>query len=110
MKIMILFRLGPLSNEIDRIYNKHYRNSPHQETHDFYRAVKRRIRKAYQQDRVDVTLCVTCRDCTHRLGDENPMCMLHTEPAANARGYKGEAVCVEMTDFCSYGKRKEGTK
>lgn len=50
---------------------------------------------------------VRCMDCVHREGSENPMCMLHTEPAANARGYKGEAVCVEMDDFCSYGKRRE---
>lgn len=37
---------------------------------------------------------------------EQLMCMLHTEPYPNARGYKGEAVCVGMTDFCSYGERK----
>lgn len=49
---------------------------------------------------------VRCRDCIHRQGDEKPMCMLHTEPYPNARGYKGEAVCVGMTDFCSYGERK----
>lgn len=49
---------------------------------------------------------VRCRDCIHRRGDETPMCMLHTEPYANARGYKGEAVCVEMNDFCSYGERR----
>lgn len=51
---------------------------------------------------------VRCMDCVYRQGDENPMCMVHTEPYCNARGYKGEAVCVEMRDFCSYGKRKEG--
>lgn len=56
---------------------------------------------------VDAVPVVRCRDCIHREGDENPMCMLHTEPYANARGYKGEAVCVEMDDFCSYGKRRE---
>jgi hypothetical protein len=50
---------------------------------------------------------VRCKDCIHRQGDENPMCMLHTEPYPNARGYKGEAVCVEMNDFCSYGERRE---
>lgn len=32
---------------------------------------------------------------------------LHTEPCTNERGYKGEAVCVEADDFCSYGERKE---
>lgn len=50
---------------------------------------------------------VRCKDCIHRQGDENPMCMLHTEPYPNVRGYKGEAVCVEMNGFCSYGERKE---
>lgn len=50
---------------------------------------------------------VRCRDCIHRQGDENPMCMLHTEPYANVRGYKGEAVCVEMNGFCSYGERRK---
>ena len=49
---------------------------------------------------------VRCRDCIHRQGDENPLCMLPTEPYAEARGYKGEAVCVEMNDFCSYGERR----
>nr|DAW51179.1 MAG TPA: hypothetical protein [Caudoviricetes sp.] len=51
---------------------------------------------------------VRCKDCVYRQGGENPMCMLHTEPYPNARGYKGEAVCVEMNGFCSYGERKEG--
>ena len=55
---------------------------------------------------VDAVPVVRCRDCVHREGSENPMCMLHTEPYANVRGYKGEAVCVEMEDFCSYGKRR----
>lgn len=55
----------------------------------------------------DMAFCVVrCRDCIHRQGDENPMCMLHTEPYANARGYKGEAVCVEMNGFCSYGEKR----
>lgn len=53
---------------------------------------------------------VRCRDCIRRQGDENPMCMLHTEPYQNARGYKGEAVCVEMNDFCSYGERRKSNE
>lgn len=36
--------------------------------------------------------------------------MLHTEPYANARGYKGEAVCVEMNSFCSYGERRKSNE
>lgn len=57
---------------------------------------------------VDAVPVVRCRDCILRQGDENPMCMLHTEPYPNVRGYKGEAVCVEMNDFCSYGERRAG--
>ena len=56
---------------------------------------------------VDAVPVIRCRDCIHRWGDEYPVCMLHTEPYANAIGYKGEAVCVDMDDFCSFGKRKE---
>lgn len=56
---------------------------------------------------VDAVPVVRCRDCIHRQGDENPMCMLHTEPYPNVRGYKGEAVCVEMNGFCSYGERRK---
>lgn len=57
---------------------------------------------------VDAVPVVRCRDCILRQGDENPMCMLHTEPYPNVRGYKGEAVCVEMNGFCSYGERRAG--
>lgn len=59
---------------------------------------------------VDAVPVIRCRDCIHRHGDENPMCMLHTEPCANARGYKGEAVCVEMDGFCSYGERRKSNE
>lgn len=38
----------------------------------------------------------------------NGLCYLHTEPKENARGYIGDAVCVEPDDFCSYGEPKEG--
>ena len=51
---------------------------------------------------VDAAPVIRCRDCIHRLGDEYPMCMFHTEPCANAK-----AVFVDMDDFCSFGKRKE---
>lgn len=56
---------------------------------------------------VDAVPVIRCRYCIHRQGDEYPICMLHTEPYANAIGYRGEAVCVEMDDFCSSGKRTE---
>lgn len=34
-----------LRNEIDRVYNEHYAQAESQAIHDFYRAVKRRIRR-----------------------------------------------------------------
>lgn len=56
---------------------------------------------------VDVVPVVHCRDCKHCRNLPNGLCYLHTEPSCNERGYKGEAVCVEPDDFCSYGKREE---
>ena len=48
-----------------------------------------------------------CKDCKHYANHPNGLCYLHTEPKANARGYVGEAVCVEPDGFCSYGEPKE---
>lgn len=50
---------------------------------------------------------VRCKDCKHYRNYPNGLCYLHTESKANARGYSGDAVCVEPEDFCSYGERKE---
>ena len=72
---------------------------------DVYCMVFKALKDAEEKMKSMVAV-VRCRDCIHRRGDETPMCMLHTEPYANARGYKGEAVCVEMNDFCSYGERR----
>ena len=49
---------------------------------------------------------VRCRECKHYRNHPNGLCYAHTEPDDNERGYKGEAVCVEPEDFCSYGERK----
>ena len=49
---------------------------------------------------------VRCADCKHYQNHPNGLCYLHTEPYDNAQGYKGDAVCVEPDDFCSYGERK----
>ena len=57
----------------------------------------------------DVAPVVRCKDCKHYRNHPNGLCYLHTEPKANARGYSGDAVCVEPDDFCSYGEPKEGT-
>lgn len=54
----------------------------------------------------DVAPVVRCRECKHFRNSPNGMCTLHTEPCENAAGYKGEAVCVEEDDFCSYGEMK----
>ncbi len=75
-----------------------------------YLIVENIVMMINQADTVDAVSVVRCRDCVHRQGDEYPMCMLHTEPYANARGYKGEAVCVEMNGFCSYGERRKSNE
>lgn len=56
---------------------------------------------------VDVEVVVRCKDCKHYRNHPNGLCYLHTEPKENARGYSGNAVCVETDDFCSYGERKD---
>lgn len=48
-----------------------------------------------------------CKDCKYYDNHPNGLCYLHTEPKANARGYSGEAVCVEPDDFCSHGEPKK---
>ena len=49
---------------------------------------------------------IHCRECKHYRNHPNGLCYSHTEPCDNERGYKGEAICVEPEDFCSYGERK----
>ncbi len=49
-----------------------------------------------------------CRGCKYYANHPNGLCYLHTEPKANARGYVGEAVCVEPGGFCSHGEPREG--
>lgn len=56
---------------------------------------------------VDAAPVTRCKDCKHYRNHPNGLCYLHTEPKANARGYSGDAVCVEPDDFCSYGEPKE---
>lgn len=56
----------------------------------------------------DVAPVVRCKDCKHYRNYPNGLCYLHTEPKTNARGYSGDAVCVEPDDFCSYGEKKDG--
>lgn len=49
---------------------------------------------------------IHCRECKHYRNHPNGLCYAHTEPDDNERGYKGETVCVEPEDFCSYGEMK----
>jgi hypothetical protein len=56
---------------------------------------------------VDAVAVTRCKDCKHYRNHPNGLCYLHTESKANARGYSGDAVCVEPDDFCSYGERRE---
>jgi hypothetical protein len=56
---------------------------------------------------VDAVVVTRCKDCKHYRNHPNGLCYLHTESKANARGYSGDAVCVEPDDFCSYGERRE---
>lgn len=49
---------------------------------------------------------IHCRECKHYQNHPNGLCYAHTEPDDNERGYKGEAVCVEPEDFCSYGEKR----
>ena len=56
----------------------------------------------------DVAPVVRCKGCKHYRNHPNGLCYLHTEPKETARGYSGDAVCVEPDDFCSYGEPKEG--
>lgn len=56
----------------------------------------------------DVAVVVRCNGCKHYRNHPNGLCYLHTEPKETARGYSGDAVCVEPDDFCSYGEPKEG--
>lgn len=58
-------------------------------------------------EEVDSVPVVRCKDCKHYCKYPNGLCYLHTKPKTNARGYSGEAVCVETDDFCSYGERKD---
>lgn len=60
-------------------------------------------------DTVDAVVVTRCKDCKYYRNHPNGLCYLHTEPKENARGYAGDAVCVEPDDFCSYGEPKEGT-
>ena len=57
--------------------------------------------------KADVVEVVRCKDCIHARNMPLGLCYLHTEPYDNAKGYKGDAVCVEPNDYCSYGERRE---
>lgn len=76
----------------------------------FINGIETVLEYAEQLPTVDAVPVVRCKDCKHYRNYPNGLCYLHTEPKTNARGYSGDAVCVEPDDFCSYGERKEGTE
>ena len=65
------------------------------------------VRCIDRQPTADVVEVVRCKDCIHARNMPLGLCYLHTEPYDNAKGYKGDAVCVEADDFCSCGERSE---
>ena len=79
----------------------------HANTH-FINGIESVMEYAEQLPTVDAEVVVRCKGCKHYRNYPNGLCYLHTEPKTNARGYSGEAVCVEPDDFCSYGERKDG--
>lgn len=89
---MVLFKINRLYDEIQRVYNEHYKDCKHQEVHDFYRAVMKRMRTTYQNDYVVIAPVVQRRECTHYNGHR------HCD-------YFCEAVLDD--DFCSYGQARE---
>ena len=76
----------------------------------FINGIETVLEYAEQLPTVDAEVVVRCKDCKHYRNYPNGLCYLHTEPKTNARGYSGDAVCVEPEDFCSYGERKEGAE
>lgn len=76
-------------------------------TRSAYEAIWKSARALKKIPAADVAPVVRCKDCKHYRNHPNGLCYLHTEPKANARGYSGDAVCVEPDDYCSYGEPKE---
>lgn len=58
---------------------------------------------------INIVRCGHCKYYRRNSIDEPwyGMCYLHTEPYDNKKGYRGEAVCVDADDFCSYGEASE---
>lgn len=110
---MLLFRLDWLQHEIDRVYNEHYRESKHQEVHDFYRAVARRIRRAFQVERVYIDPVVTCKYCKH-WNEDIGWCDIHSHFQDSDGKFchpweSNDWKTFPADYFCADGKRR-GTK
>lgn len=107
---MILYELKPLNREIERVYNEHYKDCKHQAVHDFYRATMRRFRTAYQKNRVSITPIICCRECKSWELYGRKFARNAGDPLER---YGGCKVCGEgrlESDFCSYGRTREGEK
>ena len=83
-----------LYEEIERVYVDHYEKSAYKFIHDFFNAMRRRIRRATTVDAVEV---VRCNNCRHEDGGY-----------CNHFGYYSYAPMVTEDDFCSHGERREG--
>lgn len=59
---MFGFDVFKLQSEIDRIYNEHYSQAGNQTIHDFYRAVKRRIRRCMKVRELEIIRARFVRD------------------------------------------------
>lgn len=94
---MVLFKINHLYDEIQRVYNEHYKDCKHQEVHDFYRAVMKRMRTTYQNDYVIVPV-VQCKDCKHFNTD------IHSFPCRMGLRFASE------DGFCNHGERRTGNE
>lgn len=95
--------------DADKFVKQFERALEHQQKYGLYNHAKLTeyvIKAIENEPTADVVEVVRCKDCIHAQNIPLGLCYLHTEPYDNAKGYKGDAVCVEPDDFCSYGQKK----
>ena len=86
-----LIDANALLAEIERIYTEHYEKSAYKFIHDFFRAMRRRIRIAPTVDAVEV---VRCKDCISGKGSTHKACPLYKQGL------------MKDDDYCSVGERR----
>lgn len=87
-------------------------NSPHVNMKHYYSeglrdAFKSCIELLEDAPTIDAVPVLRCKDCKYYRNHPNGLCYAWTEPKANAKGYDGDAHCVDQDDFCSCGERKD---